>query len=268
MQQLNNKDLELILNKLKPILLDAGKAIRRIYETDFDITRKQDKSPVTEADLSSNKIICDGIAKLHLDIPIISEENHQITYETRKDFEYCWILDPLDGTKEFVAKNGEFAVNLALCHRNHIIMGLVYVPIGDTIYWAIKGQGAYKEELNQSPVKIESKPHHTLQTDFRIVTSRSHLSKESQTLIDQFDNATIMHKGSALKFMMIAEGKADMYPRHGPTMEWDTAAPHIILDEAGGSVLKMDDNFPLTYNKPSLYNPNFIALGKEIDASN
>jgi 3'(2'), 5'-bisphosphate nucleotidase len=266
MQQLAVNDLKLILNKLKPILLKASNAIKDVYQTDFDVETKADNSPVTEADEQSNKIICNGINSLGLNIPIISEENKQLDYETRKTFEYCWILDPLDGTKEFVAKNGEFAINLALCHKNQVILGIVYAPVSDMLYWAIKGQGAYKESLDGEVVKLQSKPHHELETSFRIVTSRSHLSPASQELIDTFENAIILHKGSALKFLLIAEGNADIYPRHGPTMEWDTAAPHLILEEAGGSVVDLVNNKPLTYNKPSLYNPDFIALGKEIDA--
>jgi 3'(2'), 5'-bisphosphate nucleotidase len=266
MQQLGINDLQLILNKLKPILQKASNAIKEIYETDFDVENKIDNTPVTEADQLSNRIICEGLKDLDYDIPIISEENKQLDFEIRKHFEYCWILDPLDGTKEFVKKNGEFAINLALCHKNEIILGVVYSPMNDMLYWAIKGQGAFKETIDGKVTELKSKVHSSLQTNIKVVTSRSHLSSESQALIDQFENVEILHKGSALKFLMIAEGKADVYPRHGPTMEWDTAAPHLILNEAGGEVLDLKTNKPLTYNKPSLYNPDFIALGKEIDA--
>ncbi|MDD4950722.1 3'(2'),5'-bisphosphate nucleotidase CysQ [Sulfuricurvum sp.] len=236
----------------------AGDAIMQIYVKDFSVEFKDDKSPLTEADKKANNIIEDGLNALDKKIPILSEEGKMISYEERKEWEYFWMVDPLDGTKEFIKKNGEFTVNIALIHKNIPILGVVYAPALNEMYWAVEGQGAFKDG-HKLPLTINQSPEKKL----RIVASKSHLSTETQEYIDQLAQLTesieCVSKGSSLKLCMVAEGSADIYPRLAPTMEWDTAAADAIVRESG----KMTYSYPtvekVVYNKENLLNPWFVV---------
>lgn len=263
MIELTGKDLHIILNKLIPVVQLANEAVMKIYVQDFGVDYKADKSPLTLADNTSNKIICDNLATITPQIPIISEENREIPYSDRSQFTYCWIVDPLDGTKEFVKKNDEFAINVALCHHNSIILAVVGTPIEDGIVWAIKGHGAFYQKGKGAICRLSCGEYRPTDQGIRVITSRSHLSQETKAHINKYQEAQILPKGSSWKFIMIANNEADYYPRLGPTMEWDTAAPQLILEEAGGSIIDLDTHQPLQYNKPNLLNPNFIAKGIE-----
>ena len=253
-----------LIEGVKEIAIEAGKAIMTIYadESQFDVQSKTDESPLTKADLLANDIIVKGLKNLETIYPIISEENKQIPYEDRKDYEHFWLVDPLDGTKEFIKRNGEFTVNIALVHRGRSVMGVVYVPAREELYWAVKGEGAFGEVAGEKMILIAPIFHMT-DKGLRIVCSRSHVNEETQAYIDQLVEPESVSCGSSLKFITIAKGDAEIYPRLGPTMEWDTGAAQIILEEAGGSVVKHEGGDPLDYNKESLLNPYFIALGRE-----
>ncbi len=247
---LNKIDIEAIKN----IALEAGNSIMEIYEKDFAIEYKDDKSPLTIADIKSNEIICNSLKKLYPTIPIISEENKEITFEKRKNWEYYWCIDPIDGTKEFIKKNGEFTVNIALIHRGTPILGVVYAPVLDDIYYAIKGSGAFKNNTKLPINRDDGK--------YVIVASKSHMSKETQDYVDKIETSKekiLISKGSSLKLCLVAEGKADIYPRLAPTMEWDTAAADAIVRESGNMTYQFKNNKPILYNKQELLNPWFIV---------
>jgi len=214
------------------IAQDAGDAIMEIYEKDFTIEYKDDKSPLTEADLKANEIICSSLQKLYPMIPIMSEENKQTDYAIRKNWDYYWCIDPIDGTKEFIKKNDEFTVNIALIHKNSPVLGVVYAPAIDELYYAKKNEGAFKNGI-KLPIKINENSKERLY----VVASKSHLSKETQNFIDSLESENIeqVSKGSSLKLCMVAEGVADIYPRLAPTMEWDTAAADAIVRESKNS---------------------------------
>ena len=246
------------IEDLKEIALKAGEAIMQIYNKDFSVDYKDDKSPLTEADLKSNEIICTNLQKLYPNIPIMSEENKQIPYEERKDWEYYFCIDPIDGTKEFIKKNDEFTVNIALIKNNTPIMGVVYAPALNELYWA-DGKNSYKN-MNKLPLNINQTPKEKL----FVVASKSHLSPETQEFIDKLDSKEIeqISKGSSLKLCMVAEGIADIYPRLAPTMEWDTAAADAVVRCAGKMTYQYENNEPMVYNKKDLLNPWFVV--KEI----
>ncbi len=249
---LNNINLE----DIKAIALEAGSAIMKIYKKDFTVEYKDDKSPLTEADLEANEIICLKLQELYSNIPIMSEENKQVDYEVRKDWECYWCIDPIDGTKEFIKKNDEFTVNIALICKNEPVLGVVYAPAIDEMYSAKRGFGAFKNGMKLPLVKNNNKKE-----KMRVVASKSHLSEETQTFIDALDTKSIeqVSKGSSLKLCMVAEGVADIYPRLAPTMEWDTAAADAIVREAGKMTYQFKNKDFLLYNKIDLLNPWFIV---------
>lgn len=240
----------------------AGEKILEIYNASegVKIEKKADNSPLTIADKEANKIICDGLENLDVQYPIISEENKLVDYSSRANYEYAWMVDPLDGTKEFINRNGEFTVNIALIHNGVTVAGVVYVPCTEVTYYAIKGKGAFKIENDNKQV-LKCNTFNMNDENLKVVCSRSHLNPETQEFMDKLSDPEKVSKGSSLKFLILAEGKADLYPRLAPTMEWDTAAAHIILEEAGGQVLNAETNTPLAYNKENLLNPFFIASG-------
>lgn len=252
------------LKEIVNIAKEAGAAIMEIYEKDFTIAYKDDKSPLTEADLKSNEIICSALKNLYPHIPIISEENKEIPYLERKKWDYFWLIDPIDGTKEFIKKTGEFTVNIALIYKDRPILGVVYAPALDDMYFSKKDMGAYKNEV-RLPVQANAEP----EKELNVVASASHLSEETQTFIDELSLSTeklnLVSKGSSLKLCMVAEGTADIYPRLGPTMEWDTGAAHAIVIESGKQVVQYEDNSPVIYNKENLLNPWFIVRGGEME---
>jgi len=245
------------------IAKEAGAAIQKIYEgsAGMEIEKKSDDSPLTIADRTANKIICDALEKLPVRYPIISEENKAIPYEERKDFDYCWLVDPLDGTKEFIKRNGEFTVNIALIHQQQIVLGVVYASDRDEMYWAVKNEGAF-QVVNGQDVRLSAKDFTMKDEGLKVVCSRSHLNEGTQTFVDQLVKPELVATGSSLKFLIIAAGQAHVYPRLAPTMEWDTGAAQVILEEAGGSVIDHTTQKPLLYNKENLLNPHFVAYGK------
>lgn len=248
-----NINLQELLETARNAAKAADKAILNIYELgDFSIEAKADNSPLTLADKASHNAIVAELQKTGL--PILSEEGRDIPYEERRNWDYFWMIDPLDGTKEFIKKNGEFTVNIALIEHHQPVLGVVTVPVTGTIYYAIKGEGSYREGTK---IEVSGRQHH--EKGLRIVASRSHLSSETQEYIDQFDQPEIVSKGSSLKLLMVAEGEADLYPRYAPTMEWDIAAAHIIVEEAGGSVVEVDNYKSISYNKSDLLNPWFLV---------
>ena len=234
----------------------AGSAIMEIYQlNDVDVTHKSDQSPLTLADSTASKIIEDGLQKITPDWPIISEESSIFGYQERKEWNCFWLVDPLDGTKEFINKNGEFTVNIALIKNGQPVLGVVLAPAIDQCYFASKGQGAFLK--NQRKTKqIQSK--NVLSEPATIAVSRSHIDKNTKKLIERIKNPEIIYMGSSLKVCLVAEGRIDCYPRLGPTMEWDTAAAHCIINEAGGQIVDKNGD-ELRYNKAHLENPYFIS---------
>ena len=247
---------KIAIEDIENIALEAGKAIMKIYQKDFSIEYKDDKSPLTEADLKSNEIICTKLQELYPYIPIMSEENKQVEYGERKKWEYYWCIDPIDGTKEFIKKNDEFTVNIALVHKNAPVLGVVYAPAINEMYSAKQGDGAY---LNGQKLPLKTNEHPS--EKLYVVASKSHLSQETQEFIDALDTKEIeqVSKGSSLKLCMIASGAADIYPRLAPTMEWDTAAADAIVREAGKMTYQFENNQPVMYNKENLLNPWFVV---------
>lgn len=248
-------------NELLAIARDAGAAILTIYEQDFTVEYKDDRSPLTAADKLSNEIIIRGLQALTPNIPIISEETKLTDYSIRRSWDRCWLVDPIDGTKEFIKKNGEFTVNIALIEAGEPVLSVLYVPAQDKMYFAEKGKGAFLEaDGKRVALKVRD-----LAADgtLKIVGSRSHQTPELLEYVElqkqKFPQVEFVPAGSSLKFCLLAEGKADVYPRLGPTMEWDTAAGQLIATEAGAYVLVWNTNEPLRYNRENLLNPNFIV---------
>lgn len=251
-------DLPNLLDIAKAASLAAGAEILKIYHSgDFSIEAKSDNSPLTIADKTAHNVICSFLEKT--EIPILSEEGRDILFEERSKWEYFWMVDPLDGTKEFIKRNGEFTVNIALIHANEPILGVVYTPVPDELFWAISQKGAFVQKDGEvSGLKTSARG--LKEEGLRVVASRSHMSPETEEYLQKLHEPEIVSKGSSLKFLLVASGEADLYPRFGPTMEWDTAAAHIIVKEAGGSVTLEDHKTPLFYNKEVLLNPSFIVL--------
>lgn len=240
------------INEIKNIALKAGKAIMQVYERDFAIYEKEDKSPLSEADLLSNTIICKALAKFNL--PILSEENSIISFEERKNWEYFFLVDPLDGTKEFIKRNGEFTVNIALIHKQSPVLGVVYAPALNLMYSAKKGEGAFKND--------ELLPLALNKDTYKIVASKSHMSDETKDFIDKLEvdkKKELISMGSSLKLCLVASDEADIYPRLAPTMEWDTAAADAIVREAKKMSYDFYSKKPLLYNKENLKNPYFVV---------
>jgi 3'(2'), 5'-bisphosphate nucleotidase len=250
------------IDYLLDIARTAGQEIMKVYEKDFAVDYKDDKSPLTEADRLSNRVIIDKLMARYPGSNVISEENKQIPYEARKDWKSFWLIDPIDGTKEFIKKNGEFTVNIALIENGAPTFGVVYAPVPDTLYYGIKGGGAYKISKSVS-VKIFNTTSYLDKDTVRVVASRSHLNDETLAFVSEIEKkgkkVDFLSIGSSLKLCLVAEGAADVYPRFGPTMEWDTGAAHAVALYAGRQVLNADTMQPLVYNKPNLLNPGFIV---------
>ncbi|MAR15052.1 MAG: 3'(2'),5'-bisphosphate nucleotidase [Candidatus Marinimicrobia bacterium] len=242
--------------KINKIVYDAGQAILDIYDTSFDVETKSDNSPLTQADKNSHLVIDSGLKSLFPNIPILSEEGRDISYSERKEWDSFWLVDPLDGTKEFVKRNGEFTVNIALIKNNYPIFGSVYAPFKKELFWALEGFGAWKSinKNKDKPIEVSKSSKET-----RIVISRSHPNKKVLDYINQHNQHELIRMGSSLKLCCIADGRADVYPRLGPTSEWDIGAAQCIVEEAGGSVLEYPSNNRLRYNKENILNPFFIV---------
>ena len=236
----------------------AGNSIMDVYSTDFDYEIKHDNSPLTIADKISNEIICKDLRKITPGIPILSEENAHIPFIERSLWKTYWLVDPLDGTKEFINRNGDFTVNIALIEDNIARFGLIHAPNFNTTYWGLIGGKAYRQLNNHKPEIIKVSE---LGEKIRIVSSRSHPSDKTNMFIKKISNHQIVKTGSSLKFCLIASGEADLYPRFGPTCEWDIAAGHAILESAGGKLLNKDRSIKRYNLSDSLINDDFIAFG-------
>jgi len=220
---------------------------------------------LTAADLAANKIICDSLTAKYPDIPIISEENKMADYSTRKDYKYFFLVDPLDGTKEFIKRNGQFTVNIGLCDGNKPVLGVVRcpaLPIAET-YSGVVGQGANMEDdADRYPMSIRAKEFSEDDTGLKVVASLSHSNPETEAFIAKYKGAALTSMGSSLKLLLVAAGKAHVYPRLAPTSEWDTCAAHAVVLAAGGEVVQHPGGAPLAYNKPDILNPHFVVYGK------
>ena len=237
---------------------EACKAILEVYNTgDFQTEAKGDNSPLTIADKKAHEVIVSILRSTNL--PVLSEEGKSIPYEERRHWKKFWMVDPLDGTKEFVKRNGEFTVNIALIENQKPVLGVVAIPVTGDVFYAQHGAGAFVKRNGGATRLARREPMNLLQPGLRVVASRSHMSAETQAFIQTLSAPTLVSQGSSLKFMLLAEGKADVYPRLAPTMEWDTAAAHAIVNEVGISVLQKDTDRPLLYNKPDLLNPFFMC---------
>lgn len=251
-----------ILESVICISHKAGAAILEVYETDFSVQNKSDDSPLTKADMASHHIIVEALGKLTPDIPVLSEESTDLLEKKEwRNWDSYWLIDPLDGTKEFVKRNGEFTVNIALIEKHKPVFGVVYVPVSKTTYIGAQGLGAFK--LNDGNTKLDTDNQIFVQKNpelpYRIVASRSHPSTELQGFLSGLEEHEIVSMGSSLKFCLIAEGAADCYPRFGPTSEWDTAAAQAVVEAAGGAVDNLDGS-PLLYNtKAEILNPYFMV---------
>lgn len=251
------------IEEIKNLARAAGAAILEVYGTEFSVDTKEDASPLTEADRRSNAVILEGLSRLHPDIPVISEETRTLPYEERRDWDQFWLVDPLDGTKEFIKRNGEFTVNIALVRNGIPVLGVVYQPVGDHLYWASEGKGAWKSSGGGESLRLQGGTHYLDKPEVTVVASRSHLTDEVRDFIAGLEasgkQVEFRSAGSSLKLCLVADGSADVYPRLGPTMEWDTGAAHAVALEAGRRVLEHGSGEPLRYNKENLLNPYFIV---------
>ncbi len=257
---MNDIRLKELVNPVCEIAKQAGAEIMKIYAEGFEIQEKKDHSPLTTADLASHTLIMGQLEKLTPDIPILSEESASISFTERSSWKNYWLIDPLDGTREFIKRNGEFTVNIALITEHSSSLGVVYLPVKDVCYSASRNQGAYKQDQNSTADKIISRAS-SPENKPTICGSRSHAGKSLQALQDKIGQFDLISMGSSIKMCLVAEGVADIYPRFGPTSEWDTGAAHCVVNEAGGVIVDMNLQ-TLQYNtKDSLLNPSFLALG-------
>jgi len=256
----HSTDLTLLVEPLLQIARTAGEQIMAIYNTeDIGQSLKADQSPVTLADLAAHNSLAPALKQL-ADWPVVSEEDEaSLTFRTTAS--RFWLIDPLDGTKEFIAKNGEFTVNIALIDQGRSVLGIVYAPVLGLLYWGGPALGAFRMQGGRtqaiSVAQETDQPNHAQQC--RVVASKSHLNEATQKLIDKLGEVSLIQAGSSLKFCRVAEGTADIYPRLAPTCEWDTAAAQAILEGAGGVVLDFNSLMPLCYGKPEVLNPSFVA---------
>ncbi|MHC1729350.1 MAG: 3'(2'),5'-bisphosphate nucleotidase CysQ [Syntrophobacteraceae bacterium] len=243
-------------NFFSDIVKKAGEVILEVYETEFEVKRKDDNSPVTLADTRSHRIIADALCSRYPEIPIVSEEGNGVPFEVRRNWERFWLVDPLDGTKEFVKRNGEFTINIALVERCEPVLGVIYIPVQDRLFVGDTRDGCWEVgDEGRRPLRVSIVPPGG---PVRIVRSRSHPSPGLENLLSLIPSHEIINRGSALKFCAVACGEAEFYPRFGPTWEWDTAAGHAIVTAAGGVMLGLSGK-PFVYNKESLLNGPFIV---------
>ena len=255
---MNESKLGRLAASVARIAAEAGDAILEVYRQDIEVITKADESPLTQADLASHRVITAALAELTPEIPVLSEESAEIDFAERSSWQEYWLIDPLDGTKEFINRNGEFTVNIALIRGNQPVMGVVYVPVTGITYSGVVGEGASRQEAGGEPVSIAiRKP---CADPIVVVGSRSHANPALAGMLEALGPHELVSMGSSLKFCLLAEGKADFYPRLGPTSEWDTGAAHAVVLAAGGRIVKLDGE-PLEYNtKESLLNPEFLVI--------
>ena len=249
--------LSSILQDVVKIADEASERVLAIYHSDFKVDYKEDHSPVTAADMASHEIIMRGLRALSHDIPVMSEEGAAVPWEERQHWHRFWLVDPVDGTRDFTQRTGEFTVNIALIENGEPVMGVVTAPALNEAFWGLKGEGACKRDRTGRISRIHVAEPKEIK---RVVASKNHLNKETLAFIDRLGPHELVQAGSSLKFCRIAEGHADIYPRLGPTNEWDTAAAHAVLAAAGGKVETLDGH-PVRYGKEDMLNPHFVAAG-------
>ena len=251
-------ELESLCLQINNIAQQAGRAIMDVYNSEYDIQKKADETPVTTADLLAHDIICQQLTNLTPDIPVLSEESTRIPYKIRKTWNRYWLVDPLDGTREFIKRNDEFTVNIALIENNRSILGVIYVPVTQKTYYAWQNGGAFKSNaLNQSrSISTRALPDKPV-----IAGSRSHGAERLKDFLEKLGEIELLRVGSSLKSCLVAEGKIDLYPRLGLTSEWDTAAAQCIVEQAGGKILQTNNQLMRYNTKDSLLNPEFFVLG-------
>ena len=259
---MNISDLEAYLDTVIDIAHDAGELILEIYQNPFDVEIKGDGTPLTIADQRSHNLICTRLLELTPNIPILSEESDHIPYADRKLWKTYWLVDPLDGTKEFVKKSGEFTVNIALIYENQPVLGVVHTPVKKWTHWGVHTRGAWKQVGNGQRQKIQAKTY--IGGHATVVASKSHGQEKLEQFLTNLqhreDSYDVTNMGSALKICLVAEGIGDIYPRLGLTSEWDTASADIIIREAGGKIIQPSGK-PVIYNKENILNPYFLAIG-------
>jgi len=247
------------------IAKEAGAAIMQVYATKFDVEHKSDNSPLTQADLAAHHVIVQALKCLTPNIPVLSEESEHVSADERNSWPMYWLIDPLDGTREFIKRNGEFTVNIALISQHVSVLGVVYAPVTELLYYAVAGHGAYKQSKGYAAQRIQAAAFNI--ENVTVAGSRSHADHKLQQFLTNMHVKTgttpeLIHMGSSLKICLVADGTAHVYPRLGPTSEWDTAAAHCVLSEAGGDIVDITGN-SLRYNtKTSLLNPSFFATVK------
>ena len=266
----NNVDLEKWMPQLHELVREAGKELMRIYrkEEGVEVELKEDDSPVTIADLRSNRILVSGLKKMDSGIPIVSEENKAVLWEERKNFEYFWIIDPLDGTKEFIQELDEFTIHLALIKQDKVVLGIIYAPVNDELFYAWEGGGSWLK-TTKGITRLQGHDVDFRQSNLRILRSRSNLDPATVKYIEHFEEPQLITLGSGLKFVQLIIGKADYYPRAKTYMkEWDIAPAQILLEEAGGGIYEWNTNEPLRYNKEELTIHGFraVSLRDHIDS--
>jgi len=256
---MSDSNLEHDLDQLVDLSRRAGIAILEWYDGDMGITQKADNSPLTKADLASHELITAELARLWPEIPVLSEESADIPWGTRRNWQQYWLVDPLDGTREFINHNGEFTVNIALIQDHNPVLGIVHVPVTDISYFGARDFGAWRRHGSEAAAAIDVRQPAT--EPVIIVGSRSHANPDLAGQLNKLGPHELISMGSSLKFCRVAEGLADFYPRLGPTSEWDTAAAQAVVEAAGGQVVKIDGS-PLTYNTRETYlNPFFFVFG-------
>lgn len=256
-----NRTPAALIESVSQISARAGEAILEVYATDFGVDAKDDASPLTQADMAAHRSIVRDLRELTPDVPILSEEAGLPAFEERAKWARYWLVDPLDGTKEFVKRNGEFTVNIALIEDHRPILGVVHIPVTGKTYVGGDGYGAevVAREGTRMPIKVSIESA----SPVRVVGSRSHRGASLDAFLEQLADFEMVPMGSSLKLCLVAEGAADVYPRLGPTSEWDTAAAQAVVEQAGGAVLKLDGT-PLKYNEKSdILNPHFVVVGPQ-----
>jgi 3'(2'), 5'-bisphosphate nucleotidase len=252
-------DISQLCQDVITIAKQASNKILAVYNTEFDVTRKEDNTPLTEADMAAHHVITEGLIKLTPEIPVLSEESIDIPFSVRKQWKRYWLVDPLDGTREFVKQNGEFTVNIALIDNHRAILGVIHTPVSGVLYYATNQDGAFKQLPGEDAVAIRTR--NKTQDKTLVAGSRSHRGTSLKEFLEKIGDHEIISMGSSLKSCLVAEGSVDIYPRLGPTSEWDTAAAQCIVENAGGQLLDLSMN-PLLYNtKDELLNPHFLVIG-------
>jgi 3'(2'), 5'-bisphosphate nucleotidase len=251
------RDLPALADDLLPIVARAGAAIMKVYDAGFTVQHKLDDSPLTLADLESQRVIIDGLKRLTPNLPILSEESAQAPWSERQGWRELWVVDPLDGTREFIKRNGEFTINIALVIEHEPVFGVVAAPARGLLYWGAAGAGAFSQHQGAAQTRIHVAPP---AQPIRVIGSRSHASPQTAAYLERIGPHVMTGVGSSLKFCLVAEGTAELYPRFGATSEWDTAAGQALLEAAGGYVTRMDGH-RLRYNcRESLINGDFLAF--------